>query len=140
MFNGLKIRELLREQNRTEKEFSDYFWPGKKPDIPYLEKKTSVNSTTLEKLTAFFNCSMDVFFTKPGQQNDEGQQVIGNNNIVGHFNINQDMAKEIKYLNNALQDKERLIAEKDARIEILQNYLAILKQQLSDKNRTEQQQ
>lgn len=137
MFNGFRIRELLKEQNRTEREFVKFFWPGKKGDIPYLEKKTSVNSTTLEKLTSFFKCSMDEFFTKPQSQHEDGQQVVGNSNIVSSFNVTNDMAKEIQYLNNALLDKERLIEEKDERIKILQSYLDDLRNKKSDKNRTE---
>lgn len=131
MFNGLIIRELLKAQNRTEKEFSDYFWPNGKPDFSYLEKKESINTSRLEKLAAFFKCSTDVFFTP--KADTENQNIIVNNNTVGNININnrQDLEKEIKFLNMTIEDKERLIKEKDERISTLNSYINLLKKEIN---------
>ena len=125
MFNGLIIRELLRKQNKSEKEFCQFLWPNKKPQIPYLESKKSINTSTLEKLCSFFNCSADLFFSP--QPSREGNSVIGDHNNVGNINYSDAEQKrneqEIAFLKMSLTDKERLIKEKDERIAVLNSYI-----------------
>jgi transcriptional regulator with XRE-family HTH domain len=125
MYNGQVIRDLLEKQNKSNKELLAYL--GK--DIPggnsYLRSLMTGNPTvkTLEPIADFFGVSMDVFFNREKGVFMPSTSVVGDGNAVGTGNT---VGINVRAMEKNIELLERLIDDKDKRIETLEllvNYL-----------------
>jgi transcriptional regulator with XRE-family HTH domain len=128
MYNGQIIKELLEKQNKSNKELLAYI--GK--DVPggnsYLRTLITGNPTvkTLEPIADFFGVSMDVFFRRECRVSVPSTSVVGDGNAVGSGNTvsaaPHNLEKQIELL-------EKLVDDKDKRIETLEMLVNFLKEQ-----------
>ena len=104
MYNGKIIKKLLRERGLMIKDLLDYLYPDPKKRNGSITQIESGNPTvkTLEKIADFFQVSIDVFFDRPQ-----------------YCPTNQESEVKIECL-------ERLLEEKDKRIEELKQFNQLL--------------
>lgn len=113
MYNPQKVIDLLKTTGATNKSLLDYMgknWNGSLKAIISGDIRVS----KLEKIADFFGVPVDEFFDR--EQSVNGVLVGGVRNNVHHFSVKTDPA--------ALQ---ALIEEKDKRIKLLEDMIALLK-------------
>lgn len=113
MYNPQKVIDLLKSTGVTNKALLDYMgknWNGSIKGIISGDIRVS----KLEKIADFFGVPVDEFFDR--DQSVNGVMVGGVRNNVHHFSVKTDPA--------ALQ---ALIDEKDKRIKLLEDMVALLK-------------
>lgn len=113
MYNPQKVLDLLKTTGVSQKELLDYMgknWNGSIKGIITGDIRVS----KLEKIADFFGVQVDEFFDR--DQSVNGVLVGGVLNNVHHFSVKTDPA--------ALQ---ALIEEKDKRIKVLEDMIALLK-------------
>lgn len=113
MYNPQKVLDLLKTTGATNKSLLDYMgknWNGSLKAIISGDIRVS----KLEKIADFFGVPVDEFFDR--EQSVNGVLVGGVRNNVHHFSVKTDPA--------ALQ---ALIEEKDKRIKLLEDMIALLK-------------
>lgn len=113
MYNPQKVIDLVNEAGVSNKTLLDYLgknWNGSLISII----KGDIRVSKLEKIADFFGVSIDEFFDRDPAVN--GVRVGGVRNNVHHFNVNTETA--------ALQ---QLVEEKDKRIALLEDMVAMLK-------------
>lgn len=119
MYNPQKIIDLLNQTGVSNKTLLDYLgknWNGSLTSII----KGDIRVSKLEKIADFFGVPVDEFFDREPAVN--GVRVGGVRNNVHHFSVSTDPS--------ALQ---QLIEEKDKRIALLEDMVAILKGEKSTK-------
>jgi transcriptional regulator with XRE-family HTH domain len=127
MYNGQVIKDLLEKQKKSNKELLAYL--GK--DIPggnsYLRSLMTGNPTvkTLEPIADFFGVSMDVFFQRDKSVAVPSTSVVGDGNAVGSCNTVAAISPAQKQHVELL---EKLIEDKDKRIETLEMLVNLLKE------------
>lgn len=127
MYNGQIIRHLLelnKIQNKDLLSYLGYEGPGSSSAMKQL---TDGNPTVkrLEPVADFFKVSMDVFFNRSVEFTPASNHVVGNGNAVGTGNsiiTPQDNEHLLK-----IESLQRLIEEKDKRIETLELLVSVLK-------------
>lgn len=113
MYNPQKVIDLLKSTGVTNKALLDYMgknWNGSIKGIISGDIRVS----KLEKIADFFGVPVDEFFDR--DQSVTGIMVGGVRNNVHHFSVKTDPS--------ALQ---ALIDEKDKRIKLLEDMVALLK-------------
>lgn len=123
MFNGLKIKELLEKKGVQQNTFCLDTGISKSNFWVWTEGKSKPGADALEKIADYFNVPMDFFFDrdiKPSGVNI-GHQVKGNGNKISGDITLSECRKEIEHLNALLEEKERVITEKERTIQILMN-------------------
>lgn len=110
MYNGQIIKELLKKRGLLVKDLLEYLYPDPQKRNGSIKQLETGNPTvkTLEKIADFFQVSMDVFFERP--------QYTSTNNEA-----------EIK-----IEGLERLLEEKDKRIEELKQFNQLLTNKISE--------
>lgn len=112
MYNGKAIRKLLKERNLLQKSLLEYLYSDVSKSNGSITQLENGNPTvkTLEKIADFFHVPIDTFFErseiferKESQQNNES--------------------------NLRIDALEKLIAEKDKRIDLLEQLNQLLKNQ-----------
>lgn len=113
MFKVDYFKMLLREKNITQKDLSE------KTGIPLgtirsISSSLSTNpaANTVVKIADFFKVSMDDFFDREYHpQKAQIGDINGNGNQIqqGLYNSIKNSEKEISYLKNLVEEKERLI-------------------------------
>lgn len=119
MYNPQKIIDLASQSGVSNKVLLDYLgknWNGSLASII----KGDIRVSKLEKIADFFGVSIDEFFDRDPAIN--GVKVGGVRNNVHHFNINTETT--------ALK---QLVEEKDKRIALLEDMVAILKKEQPSK-------
>ena len=118
MYNPQKIIDLLKSRNLSQKELLQYIgknWNGSLNGVVTGDIRVS----KLERIADFFGVPVDEFFDR--NQKVNGVTVSGVRNNVHHFSV--------KTNREALQ---ALIEEKDKRIKILEEMVALLKEKKSE--------
>lgn len=118
MYNPQKIRDLLKSRNLSQKELLQYIgknWNGSLDGVVTGDIRVS----KLERIADFFGVSIDEFFDR--NQKVNGVMVSGVRNNVHHFSVKTNL--------EALQ---ALIEEKDKRITVLEEMVALLKEKKSE--------
>lgn len=107
MYNGKIIKELLKERGLLIKDLLDYLYPEPEKRNGSIKQLESGNPTvkTIEKIADFFQVPIDTFFDRPNY-------------------TPTNLEAEIR-----LEGLEKLLEEKDKRIEVLEK----LNQLLSNK-------
>lgn len=121
MYNGNKIKQLLAERNILNKELLNYLGSDANATLTQI---VNGNPTVkrLEKVADFFGVSMDVFFNR-----EKPFMCSNNENKINVYELTQK--------NDFL---EKLILEKDKRIELLESMNKLLTSSIkSDNTQTE---
>ena len=127
MYNGLIIEQLLEARKIQKKVILDYLGIPREGGGTALKQIMTGNPTVkrLEPVADFFQVSMDVFFNRNVPFSSLASHVVGNGNAVGTGNsviTPQENESQLK-----IEVLERLIEEKDKRIEVLEMLVATLK-------------
>lgn len=123
MYNGQVIRELLRKRKIQNKTLNEVLGWTNSQLKQVIEGNPKVS--TLEPIADFFRVSMDVFFERntpipsPGYSHIEGDGNIANSVVIGNDRLTE-----------RVQAQERLLEEKDKRIEILEEMNRMLRQEI----------
>lgn len=127
MYNGQIVKYLLETRKITNKELLKYLGKDKEGGNSALRQIINGNPTvrTLEPVADFFGVSMDVFFKREVAFLPSSNQVVGNGNAVGNGNF-VSTHKEAENLTK-IEALEKLIEEKDKRIEALEMLVSVLK-------------
>lgn len=113
MYNPQKVIDLLKSTGTTNKALLDYMgknWNGSIKGIITGDIRVS----KLERIADFFGVPVDEFFDRNSSVN--GVMVGGVRNKVHHFSVRTDTAS-----------LQALIEEKDKRIKVLEEMVALLK-------------
>jgi len=117
MYNGQVINVLLKERGLRAKDLLEHLQLQSNGSITSLVKGNPT-AERLEKIADFFDVPIDTLFQRA---KNYGYNVIGNSNNVGIT---------IGELKGKAQAQEEIIEEKDKRIALLEDMIALLKQQL----------
>ncbi len=123
MYNGAKIKALLKERNLKIKDLLEELEMNTGGGLRPLAEGDP-KASKLEKLADFFGVSIDTFFIRDKQPHIS---VVGNSNNVACLTI------------GALEEKnanlQALIEEKDKRIELLETVNDMLRKELTNMKR-----
>lgn len=127
MYNGQIIKRLLEANKIHNKELLSYLGYEGPGSSSAMKQLTDGNPTVkrLEPVADFFKVSMDTFFTRSIEFKPASNHIIGNGNAVGTGNsiiTPQDHENLTK-----IEALQRLIEEKDKRIETLELLVNVLK-------------
>ena len=127
MYNGLIIEQLLEARKIQKKVILDYLGIPRAGGGTALKQIMTGNPGVkrLEPVADFFQVSMDVFFERNVPFSPLANHVVGNGNAVGTGNsviTPQENESQLR-----IEALERLIEEKDKRIEVLEMLVATLK-------------
>lgn len=127
MYNGLIIEQLLEARKIQKKVILDYLGIPREGGGTALKQIMTGNPTVkrLEPVADFFQVSMDVFFNRNVPFSPLASNVVGNGNAVGTGNsiiTPQENESQLR-----IEILERLLAEKDKRIEVLEMLISTLK-------------
>lgn len=122
MYIGLKIKELASKEKLTLADLAKRLGKTKQAVYEMVEKE-DVNTAILKKLCNEFNVPINYFF-----EDNSGMSVTANNNsqAVGIGNITRNdgqaeislLKERIKYLEELLAEKERLIKVYEKMMEV----------------------
>lgn len=122
MYIGLKIKELASKEKLTLADLAKRLGKTKQAVYEMVEKE-DVNTAILKKLSSEFNVPINYFF-----EDNSGMSVTANNNsqAVGIGNITRNdgqaeislLKERIKYLEELLAEKERLIKVYEKMMEV----------------------
>lgn len=129
MYNGRIIKHLLEVNKIPNKELLEYLGYNRDGGNTSLTQIMDGNPTVkrLEPVADFFKVSMDVFFNRSVKFSTASNHVVGNGNAVDTGNSiispqeNENLLK--------IEALEKLIVEKDKRIEVLEMLVTALKSQ-----------
>lgn len=118
MYNPQIIIDLIESSGKKKRDLLDFMgknWNGSVEAII----KGDIRVSKIEKIADFFGVPIDTFFDR--ETPNSGVMIGGVRNKVHHFTVGSTIS-EIKNL-------QTLIAEKDKRIEALEEIVALLKKQ-----------
>ena len=118
MYNGQVINVLLKERGLRAKDLLEHLQLQSNGSITSLVKGNPT-AERLEKIADFFDVPIDTLFQRA---KNYGYNVIGNSNNVASITIGE--------LKGKAQAQDRIIEEKDKRIALLEDMIALLEQQL----------
>ena len=130
MYNGLIIEQLLEARKIQKKVILDYLKIPREGGGTALKQIMTGNPTVkrLEPVADFFQVSMDVFFNRKVPFSPLASHVVGNGNAIGTGNSIITQKENESQLR--IETLERLIEEKDKRIEVLEMLVATLKSKI----------
>ena len=123
MFNPDKIRRLFEDRNISQAQFIKDTSISKSNLYVWLNNTSIPGADNLEIIADYFNVPIDYFFVCVTNSLgiSIGHQVKGNGNKVSGDITLSECQKEIEHLNALLEEKERVITEKERTIQILMN-------------------
>ena len=123
MFNPDKIRRLFEDRNISQAQFVKDTNISKSNLYVWLNNTSIPGADNLEIIADYFNVSIDYFFDRSNKPLEVsiGHHVKGNGNKVSGDITLSECQKEIAHLNALLEEKERVITEKERTIQILMN-------------------
>lgn len=127
MYNGQIIKYLLQANKLHNKELLSYLGYEGPGSSSAMKQLTEGNPTVkrLESVADFFKVSMDVFFNRSVEFKPASNHVVGNGNAVGTGN-SVVTPQDNEHLQK-IESLQRLIEEKDKRIETLELLVSVLK-------------
>ena len=123
MFNPDKIRRLFEDRNISQAQFIKDTSISKSNLYVWLNNTSIPGADNLEIIADYFNVPIDYFFDRETNSLgiSIGHQVTGNGNKISGDITLSECQKEIEHLNALLEEKERVISEKERTIQILMN-------------------
>lgn len=127
MYNGRIIKHLLEINKIPNKDLLMYLGYNREGGNSSLTQIMDGNPTVkrLEPVADFFKVSMDVFFNRNVPFTPLSSHVVGNGNAVGTGNSIITAKENESQLK--IEALERLIEEKDKRIEVLEMLVTALR-------------
>lgn len=120
MFNPQRVKDIAEKCNISQKELCDK--AGIKASTFYsLKNPTSIK---IESLANILHCSIDEFFDREietGTSISIGHQVKGNGNKVSGDISLSECQKELEHIKALLEEKDKIINEKERLIQVLMN-------------------
>ena len=123
MFNGLKINKLLEERGITKVNLFTHIGISKKGLDDVINGVHAPKVTYVEALADFFKVPIDFFFDRDINSSgiNIGHQVKGNGNKVSGDITLSECQKELEHMKTLLEEKDKIITEKERTIQILMN-------------------
>ena len=123
MFNGLKIHKLLEERGLTKVSLFTHIGISKKGLDDIINGVHAPKGTYVEALADFFKVPIDFFFDRDINSSgiNIGHQVKGNGNKVSGNITLSECQKELEHMKALLEEKDKIITEKERTIQILMN-------------------
>ena len=123
MFNPDKIRRLFEDRNISQAQFIKDTSISKSNLYVWLNNTSIPGADNLEIIADYFNVPIDYFFDRETNSLgiSIGHQFKGNGNKISGDITLSECQKEIEHLNALLEEKERVISEKERTIQILMN-------------------
>lgn len=127
MYNGLIIKRLMEIKKTSNKELLTYLGYNRDGGNTSLSQIITGNPTVkrLEPVADFFEVSMDTFFERKVQFTT-APHVFGNGNAVGNGNTIMTPAENEYKMK--IEILEKLVEEKDKRIETLETLVKVLQE------------
>ena len=122
MYNGEIIRDLLRMQGKKAKDLLAALGVNSNGSISQLVKKANPTAERLEIIADFLEVPIDDLFIR--ERSYSGSNVAGNGNNAANITIGT--------LKGKLQDQQQIIAEKDKRIQLLEEMLELYRERLNE--------
>lgn len=122
MYNGEIIRDLLRMQGKKAKDLLAALGVNSNGSISQLVKKANPTAERLEIIADFLEVPIDDLFIR--EHSYSGSNVAGNGNNAANITIGT--------LKGKLQDQQQIIAEKDKRIQLLEEMLELYRERLNE--------
>ena len=121
-FKGAKVVKLLRQKGIKAKDFFAYVYPERSGNASYsdITKNDNPKAETIERIADLLQCSIDDLFDRETRY--ATNQVTGDNNTVGNFNINSDpeiLISTISHLRDIIERQDKTIDEQNHRIDQL---------------------
>ena len=110
MFNPDKIRRLFEDRKISQAQFLKDTSISKSNLYVWLNNTSIPGADNLEIIADYFNVPIDYFFDR--DINSSGIKISGDITL-------SECRKEIEHLNALLEEKERVITEKERTIQIL---------------------
>lgn len=119
MFNKQRIYDLLESNGKSQRELLEYLGKTNNGMVSSLfgRLQNDIKASNLEKVADFFGVSIDYFFDRDASM--VGVLASGNNNHIHHIQAESDK--------KAIDALQRLVVEKDKRIEVLEQMVDLLK-------------
>ena len=117
MYNGQIINVLLKERNLRAKDLLEHLQLQSNGSITSLVRGNPT-AERLEKIADYFDVPIDVLFKR---NKTYGYNAVGNSNRVANITIGE--------LRGKTKSLEKIIEEKDKRIALLEDMIALLKKQ-----------
>lgn len=124
MYNGLIIKDLLKQQGKKAKDLLAVLEVNSNGSISQLVKDANPTAKRLEVIADFLDIPIDALFIREHQPS--GSNVVGNDNHVASITIGA--------LNGQLKGLQQIIAEKDKRIQLLEEMLDLYRGRLNEHN------
>ena len=123
MFNGLKIHKLLEERGLTKVSLFTHIGISKKGLDDIINGVHAPKVTYVEALADFFKVPIDFSFDRDINSSgiNIGHQVKGNGNKVSGNITLSECQKELEHMKALLEEKDKIITEKERTIQILMN-------------------
>ena len=123
MFNGLKINKLLEERGLTKVSLFTHIGISKKGLDDIINGVHAPKVTYVEALADFFKVPIDFFFDRDINSSgiNIGHQVKGNGNKVSGDITLSECQKELEHMKTLLEEKDKIINDKERTIQILMN-------------------
>lgn len=120
MFKPQRIYDLLETSGRTQRELLEHLGKKNNGMISSIlgKSQNDIKVSNLEKIADYFCVSIDYFFDRDSSV--VGVLASGNNNHIHHIQADSDK--------KTLDVQQRLLDEKDKRIELLEQMIEFLKQ------------
>lgn len=121
MFNGFKINDLIEDRGVTKVALYKAIGLSKKGLDDIISGNHAPKAPILESIADYFKLPIDYFFDREVDYNgiNIGHHVNGNGNKVSGDITLSECRTEIEHLRSLLEEKERIIAEKERTIQIL---------------------
>lgn len=121
MFNSDKIRRLFEDRKISQAQFLKDTSVSKSNLYVWLNNTSIPGADNLEIIADYFNVPIDYFFDRDINSSgiNIGHQVKGNGNKISGDITLSECRKEIEHFNALLEEKERVITEKERTIQIL---------------------
>ena len=124
MYNGVIIKDLLKQQGKKAKDLLAALEVNSNGTISQLVKDANPTAKRLEIIADFLDIPIDALFIREHQHS--GYNVVENGNHVANITIGT--------LKGKLKDQQQIIAEKDKRIQLLEEMLEMYRERLNEQN------
>lgn len=123
MFNGQKIKDLLEGRGVQQNTFCAETGISKSNLYVWVKGNSMPGADNLEVIADYFKVPVDFFFDREVDVSGVsiGHQVKGNGNKVSGDISLSECQKELEHMKALLEEKDKIITEKERTIQILMN-------------------
>lgn len=137
MYNGLKIRKLIESKGVLQKDVYKKAGMSKPTFDGLINEGANPTARNLELIADVLQCPIDYFFDRNIELPDSVMSVNGNGNKVQNGDGNmmiENQAKDIQYLKQLLDAKEKALQDKERHILTLEDKERFILKWMKEKN------